>query len=641
MKNLFTALLILCAGASFGQANVVMKAGVDSNTFITNYKLDTAKTNIRNEIGGGGTGTLLAGYGLTNPNDSTIAADSAVVATLVGIQTLTNKTLTSPKINVGSDATGDMYYRNVSGILTRLPIGTASQHLLGGTVPHWGDTTTGGGAGSPWLLTGNTGNVAGTQFLGNTDYVPLEFRVQNRRSGYIDSNATTSGRTFFGYTAGLNATAVNATAFGWKALTLLTTGDQNTAFGNRALASLVTGNYNTTFGYQAGHNVTGLGNTLMGQNAGAGVSNGSNNTGFGREVFASNGGGNNTAIGYGSLNNTTAPENTAVGYNSMTNGANSGTGQNTAIGTYSGWRNSTGNNNIYIGYSAGIYNTTVSNQIFINSLGRANYAGDQTLSAIYAQQSTTIGSQIVTLNGNAGVNQISIPATVVFDVANSTGSVKGSRPFPQVTNTERDGIASGVSTGTRVGGTGYTNASYPGTALTGGTGTGAIATLTVAGGIVTAVTVTTAGTGYTVGDVLSASGIGAGSGFTFTITALTGVAFTQVNNTTSSTNNTYNGLNWTGGLVTSAAATLFLKHGEDYIFTGTTSTWTLPAVSATVIGRQNGIKIKNRGSGSITLNSNTGSTLYNTAAQSTITIAAGAAVELLPDGTYFNILFNL
>lgn len=52
-------------------------------------------------------------------------------------QTLTNKTLTSPVINVGSDATGDIYYRN-AGVLTRLPIGT-DNHILkvNGTVPNW------------------------------------------------------------------------------------------------------------------------------------------------------------------------------------------------------------------------------------------------------------------------------------------------------------------------------------------------------------------------------------------------------------------------------------------------------------------------------------------------------------------------
>lgn len=53
-------------------------------------------------------------------------------------QTLTNKTLTSPVINVGSDATGDMYYRNGSGVLTRLAVGASGTIISStGTAPEW------------------------------------------------------------------------------------------------------------------------------------------------------------------------------------------------------------------------------------------------------------------------------------------------------------------------------------------------------------------------------------------------------------------------------------------------------------------------------------------------------------------------
>lgn len=47
-------------------------------------------------------------------------------------------TLTSPVINVTSDATGDVYYRN-AGVFTRLPIGTTGQQLTvsGGGLPSW------------------------------------------------------------------------------------------------------------------------------------------------------------------------------------------------------------------------------------------------------------------------------------------------------------------------------------------------------------------------------------------------------------------------------------------------------------------------------------------------------------------------
>jgi len=44
-------------------------------------------------------------------------------------QVLTNKTLTSPQINFGSDARGDLMVRNSSGVSSRLPIGTSGQIL--------------------------------------------------------------------------------------------------------------------------------------------------------------------------------------------------------------------------------------------------------------------------------------------------------------------------------------------------------------------------------------------------------------------------------------------------------------------------------------------------------------------------------
>ena len=72
----------------------------------------------------------------------------------------------------------------------------------------------------------------------------------------------------------------------------------------------------------------------------------------------------------------------------------------------------------------------------------------------------------------------------------------------------------------RVAGTSYTTGTYTGVSLTGGTGSGAKATIVVSGGGVTSVTLTTAGEGYTVGDVLSASSSsigGTGSGFSINV----------------------------------------------------------------------------------------------------------------------------
>lgn len=64
-------------------------------------------------------------------------SDKAVGKTAT--QTLTNKTLgTGTAITLGSDAEGDTYYRNSSGVLTRLARGTDNYILkMNGNVPNW------------------------------------------------------------------------------------------------------------------------------------------------------------------------------------------------------------------------------------------------------------------------------------------------------------------------------------------------------------------------------------------------------------------------------------------------------------------------------------------------------------------------
>jgi hypothetical protein len=69
------------------------------------------------------------------------------------------------------------------------------------------------------------------------------------------------------------------------------------------------------------------------------------------------------------------------------------------------------------------------------------------------------------------------------------------------------------------GGTLYTNGTYLAQPLTGGSGTGATADITVAGGIVTSVVIVNRGQNYTVGNILSAS-IPVGSGFQITVNTL-------------------------------------------------------------------------------------------------------------------------
>jgi hypothetical protein len=76
------------------------------------------------------------------------------------------------------------------------------------------------------------------------------------------------------------------------------------------------------------------------------------------------------------------------------------------------------------------------------------------------------------------------------------------------------------SIGTFVPGSGYTSGIYTNTPLTGGTGTGALATVSAGAGVVTGVTITYEGQGYTAADVLTAS-VGGGTGFSVPVATVT------------------------------------------------------------------------------------------------------------------------
>jgi hypothetical protein len=66
-------------------------------------------------------------------------------------------------------------------------------------------------------------------------------------------------------------------------------------------------------------------------------------------------------------------------------------------------------------------------------------------------------------------------------------------------------------------GTGYTNGTYSLVAVTGGSGSGATADITVAGGIVTSFAIASSGTGYEAEDVLGINLVTAGTPFQFTV----------------------------------------------------------------------------------------------------------------------------
>lgn len=98
-----------------------------------------------------------------------------------------------------------------------------------------------------------------------------------------------------------------------------------------------------------------------------------------------------------------------------------------------------------------------------------------------------------------------VPGGHVIIKETSTGDFKPMPASPART-------AGAATVGTLVAGTGYTNGTYENVPLfnTDGTGSGALATVTVAGTVVTVVTITFTGSGYVVGDTLLIKGANAG-----------------------------------------------------------------------------------------------------------------------------------
>jgi hypothetical protein len=136
--------------------------------------------------------------------------------------------------------------------------------------------------------------------------------------------------------------------------------------------------------------------TINGQTVGKGGGNVATNTAHGLSALAgaNSGSGNNTAVGYlAAYNNTTGTENTVVGTGSFA--ANTTGSYNSALGRDSLVANTTGSNNVAVGRQALNGNTTASNNTAVGyQAGYANTTGASNAFIGYqAGTANTTGSQ--------------------------------------------------------------------------------------------------------------------------------------------------------------------------------------------------------------------------------------------------------
>ena len=235
------------------------------------------------------------------------------------------------------------------------------------------------GSGSAWNLTGNSGTIDGVNFLGTTDDVPLNFRVNNQRAGRIDS---TLENTFLGYQSGQSNTTGNTDVLiGFQAGKSNTTGYWNTVVGAAALLDNTTGHSDDAFGNGAlGSNTSGSGNVALGLGS----------------LFWNTTGSGNTAVGNHTMNGNspglTGSENTAIGEAAIINNS-SGTG-NTAAGYYALQTNTSGNDNTAFGRSADVASPSFNNATAVGSYALVGASNSVVLGSISGINSGTADAKV-------------------------------------------------------------------------------------------------------------------------------------------------------------------------------------------------------------------------------------------------------
>jgi hypothetical protein len=134
-----------------------------------------------------------------------------------------------------------------------------------------------------------------------------------------------------------------------------------------------------------------------------------------------------------------------------------------------------------------------------------------TVAASYGAAATTVAL-------NATVNAAETAINTVRRARTNPSTLPTAKVTGLATRKETGAVA---SFGTRVNGSGYTSGTYTNVALSGGSGYGATANITVTSGAVTAATLVRGGQWYTTSDTLSCQLIGAGTLFALPVATIT------------------------------------------------------------------------------------------------------------------------
>lgn len=273
-----------------------------------------------------------------------------------------------------------------------------------GVAPDWKNVTT---VLSPfvWSTLGNSGTVDGTNFIGTTDNVPFNFRVNNTRAGKIDQ---------INQNVSLGLLSMNAN----------TTGTLNTAMGQQALTSNTTGQSNTATGWWSGFSTTtGNFNTINGSNALVLNTAGTSNTALGFQALFANTTSENTAVGsFNAQNTSTGNSNVSVGYG--TNFNNTIGNANTIVGNFAHFNNNTGNANTALGNNALSANVSGSNNTALGQNANVGAGNLVNATAIGANAVVNTSNSLVLGNAaNVGIGNSS-PVSKL-DVLNNGTNITG------------------------------------------------------------------------------------------------------------------------------------------------------------------------------------------------------------------------